>query len=202
MKAYLVYKDKSVLGFKKLMNTGGGVFGKSRSLAASFIRYAGSDLDKEIAQYSSVLDIDSIVLENVFPTKYKWLISNKSLKGSRDFLKSLENRITEFQGKEDNLKILVGILFIKFVLITKITEAYLAAAYAYAQSGIDVSSFTLDKMGIGKSTLKYFDELEAIGVKTLDEWLAYTPDPVECKYFYSSMRRILMVLVGDEPTAN
>lgn len=199
MRSYVLYKDKSVKGFKRLIVSGGGIFDKYKALATSFIRYAGSELDENLSVYNAELDINSIDLERIFPTKYKWLVSNIALKNSREYLESLEKRITEFEGgKEENLKLLVGILFLKFVLITKIVEIYLGAAVSMKKNGKDVSNLTLNDVGIGKSTLKYFDGLEELCSKTIDEWLNYNADPVSSKYFYSSMKRILSVLAGND----
>lgn len=198
MRSYILYKDKSVKGFKRLLNSGNSIFDKYRSLATSFIRYAGSDLDEKLSSYDADLNINSIMLENVFPTKYRWLVSNASLKNAREYLDSLENRITEFEGKEDNLKILVGILFLKFVLITKVVEMYLEAATSLKRSGKDVSNLSLETIGIGKSTLKYFDDFEELGNKKIDDWINYKVDEATAKYFYSSMKRILSVLIGED----
>ena len=199
MKAYILYKDKSVKGFKKLVNSGNSIFDKYRSLAVSFIRYAGSDLDVNLSTYDKILGgIDNIKLENVFPTKYKWLVSDVSLKNSREYLKSLEDRITEFEGKEDNLKLVVGVLFTKFVLITQIVETYLLALSEMKSNNTstDISKIDLTYIGIGKNVLKYFDVLADLSSKTLDDWLNYKADPATCKYFYSSMKRILSILSG------
>lgn len=197
MKTYLLYKDRSVRSFKRLAG-GGQVFDKYRSLATSFIRYAGTDLDNNLALYGNTLDIQSIRLEDVFPAKYRWLVRDVELRNSKDYLENLEQRIQEFQGKEDNLKILVGVLFIKFVLITKIVETYLSSAVSLKENGVDISKIDTGDIGIGNSTLKYFDELQTISGKTIDEWLSYTADSVEAKYFYSSMKRILTILIGDD----
>ena len=194
-----MYKDKSLKGFKKLINSGNSIFDKYRSVAVSFIRYAGSDLDVNLSTYDKILGgIDNIRLEKIFPTKYKWLVSSVSLKDSSDYLKSLEDRITEFEGKEDNLKLLVGILFMKFVLITKIVETYLFALSEMKKSNpaLDIYHIDLGDIGIGKPILKYFDCIEELSTKTLEDWLNYKADPATCKYFYSSMKRILTILSG------
>lgn len=201
MRSYILYKDKSVKGFRRLVNSGNSIFDKYRSLATSFIRYAGSDLDTKLSSYNVDIDINSINLEAVFPTKYRWLVSNAALKNSREYLESLEDRITEFEGgKEDNMKILVGTLFIKLVLITKLVETYMEAAVSLKKSGKDVSGLTLEDLGIGRSVLKYFDNFQDLSSKTLDDWLNYKADPVTAKYFYSSTKRILSVLLGEENT--
>lgn len=202
MRSYILYKDKSVKGFKRLVNSGNGIFGKYRSMASSYIRYAGSDLDKKLSQYDAVLNLNSITLESVFPTKYRWLISNISLRNSWQYLKSLEDRITEFNSDElkENLKILVGVLFLKFVLLTKIIETYLEAATTLKNAGHDVSNLTLADIGIGKQVLKYFDDFEELANKSIDDWLAYKPDPATVRYFGSSMKRILSIMLGDDST--
>lgn len=199
MRAYVLYKDKSIKGFKRLIVSGGHIFDKYKSLATSFIRYAGSDLDANLSAYDAEVSLNSIELEKIFPTQYKWLVSNVALKNSREYLESLESRITEFEGgKEDNLKILVGVLFLRLVLLTKIVETYLEVVTAMKKNGQDISNITLNDIGIGKSTLKYFDGMDDLCSKTIDEWLNYNADPVVAKYYYSSMKRILSVLVGND----
>lgn len=202
MRSYVLYKDKSVKGFKKLVNTGNGIFGKYRSMASSFIRYAGSDLDKKLSRYDSVLNLNSITLESVFPTKYRWLISNVSLKNSWHYLNSIEDRIQDFNSDElkENLKVMVGILFMKFVLITKVVETYLEAAATLKSAGHDVSNLTLADIGIGKQVLKYFDDFEVLASKSIDDWLQYKMDPATARYFGSSMKRILSIMLGEDST--
>ena len=198
MKAYILYKDKSVKGFKKLINSGGSIFDKYRTIAVQFIHYASGDLDKKLKEYDTELDLNSINLESVFPANYKWLVSNVAMKDAREYLLSLEKRITEFEGKEDNLKMLVGILFVRFVLITKIIDTYLQMAVSLKRNGKDVSNLDLSDIGIGKPVLKYFDNFKDLGSKTIDEWLAVNIDPTTSKYFYSSMKRILKILTGND----
>ena len=141
MKSYILYKDKSIKGFKRLLNSGGSIFDKYRPLAVSFIRYASNDLDKNFAIYDDTLGgVDNINLEDIFPKKYKWLVSNTAFKNLRDYLNSVEDRITEFEGgKEDNLKVLVGYLFVRLVIVTKIVDTYLATASSMKESGMRVS---------------------------------------------------------------
>lgn len=197
MRAYVLYKDKSIKGFKKLITSGGSIFDKYRPLATSFIRYAGGDFDKNLAEYDAILDLNSIRLENIFPKSFKWMVSDVSLKNSRNYLLSVESRITEFEGgKEDNLKLLVGLLFLRFVLLTKIVETYLVTVSELKKGGVDISSITLADIGIGKSLLKYFSILNEFDSKSIDDWLTYKSDPATAKYFYSSMKRILSILSG------
>lgn len=198
MRAYLIYKDKSLKGFKRLMNAGGGaVFDKYRAFAVSFIKYAKSDLDKNLAMYDQELNIESITLENVFPKKYKWMVSDRALKTLRKYLDSLEDRVNDFQGKEDNLKVLIGLVFLRFVLITKIVETYLINLVNMKRSGQDVSNVNLEDIGIGRNILKYFNQFEEFDAKTIDDWLNVKIDPSTAAYFYSSMKRILNILLGE-----
>lgn len=198
MRAFILYKTKSLLGFKRLVNTGGGVFDKYRSLAVSFIRYAGGDLDKNLAVYDVSLDLNSIELERVFPIKYKWMVGNQFLKAQKDYLNNLEKRIEDFKGKDDNLKILVGVLFLRFVLLTKMVESYLAIASEMKKSGQDISNLEIRNIGIGNSLLKYFDILEEFDNKSIDDWVNCKIDSGTASYFYSSMKRVLSILTSSD----
>lgn len=198
MRAYILYKDKSVKGFRRLVNSGGAVFDKYRALAVSFLRYASGDMDKNLATYDQDLDINSVRLENIFPKTYKWLVSDVALKQSREYLDSIESRITEFEGgKEDNLKLMVGVQFLKLVLVSKLVETYLAAASSMKKAGLNVSDLKLIDLGIGKSVLKYFDVLQEFDSKSVDDWLNYKSDPATANYFFSSMKRILSILTSN-----
>lgn len=195
MRAYLLYKDKSVKGFKRLMTGGGAVFDKYKAMAVSFIRYAGSDLDKKFAEYDTVIDLNSIHLEDIFPKKYKWLVSDMALKTLREYTKNLNDRSTEFQGgKEDSFKIVVGLTFLRFVLVTKIVETYLDTIVDMKENNLPIDNIDLADIGIGKQVLKYFDILQELDAKTVDDWINYKADSATAGYFYSSMKRILSIL--------
>lgn len=196
MRAYILYKDKTVKGFRRLINSGGGVFDRYRTFAVSFLRYAHSDLDKVLAEYDNTIGIDNIRLEQVFPTKYRWFVSDVSLRTSRKYLETLEDRITEFQGKEDNLKVLVGLLFLKFVLITKLVEVYCASLESLKLRGGDISNVGLEDIGINNQVLKNYILFQDLGEKSIDDWINMTIDPTTAKYFYSSMKRILKILLS------
>lgn len=174
------------------------MFDKYRSLAVSFIRYAGGDLDKNLAVYDVSLDLNSIELERVFPIKYKWMVGNQFLKAQKDYLNNLEKRIEDFKGKDDNLKILVGVLFLRFVLLTKMVESYLAIASEMKKSGQDISNLEIRNIGIGNSLLKYFDILEEFDNKSIDDWVNCKIDSGTASYFYSSMKRVLSILTSSD----
>lgn len=196
-----MYKDKSAKGFKRLINAGSGVFGKYRTFAVSYLKYSMSDLDVKFAEYDKVVDLNSIVLENVFPTKYKWLVSDKALRGYRDYLRSLEKRITEFEnGKEDNLKVLVGILFIRYVLLNRLVEVYLSATYEMRKSGALAENVFLDlgDVGISNQVMKYYMILKDFGDRSIDDWLKVTIPEDEAKRFYSTMKRVMQLVVAEE----
>lgn len=197
MRAYLVYKDKSVKGFKHLINTGSGIFDKYRTLAVTFIRYTSTDLDTKLAEYDMELNLNGITLEQVFGNKYRWLVSDISFRTSRNYLKNIEERITEFEGgKEDNLKVLVGVLFLRFVIITKLVETYLGSLSAIKAAGGNIDNVKLSDIGISKQIMKYFAVLEDLGDKTIDDWLQMNIDPSAAKHFYSSMKRIMTILMS------
>jgi hypothetical protein len=199
MRAYLVYKDKSVKGFKHLINAGGGIFDNYRTLAVSFIRYASSDLDSKLAEYDKELMLNGIKLEQIFPSKYRWFVNDVSFRTSRQYLKSLEERITEFQnGKEDNLKLLVGVLFLRFVLITKLVETYCSSAVNIKKAGGNVDDLTFEDIGITNQILKHYVKFQDIGEKSIDDWLNMKVDQTAAKHFYSSMKRILKILMSTD----
>ena len=196
MRAYVLYKDKTVKSFKKLINAEGSIFDKYRVFAIHFLKYAQNELDRNLAEYDSILDFNTLDLESVFPKKYKWLISNIALKNHRSYLKNLESRITEFENKEDNLKLLVGIQFLRFLIVTKIVETYLSASCELKKSGADVSKLTLSDIGINKRIMKWLDIFQEFDNKTVDDWLNLTVDYATASYFYSSMKRILSILTS------
>lgn len=201
MRAYLMYKDKSAKGFRRLINAGSGVFGKYRTMAVSYIKYSTTDLDVKFEEYDKVIDLNSVTLESVFPSKYRWLVSDKALRGYRDYLKSLEKRITEFEnGKEDNLKLLVGVLFIRYVLLNRIVEVYLSALYERRKSGVldDTKFLDLSDIGVTNQVMKYYVILKDFGDKSIDDWLSITvPDDV-AKKFYSTMKRVMQIVMSEE----
>lgn len=88
----------------------------------------------------------------------------------------------------------------KFVLITKVVETYLEAAATLKSAGQDISSLDLASIGIGKQVLKYFDDFEVLGTKSIDDWLKYKSDPATARYFSSSMKRILSIMLGEDST--
>lgn len=197
MRAFLVYKDKTAKGFRKLTNSGSGIFDKYRTLAVSFLRYSISDLDTNLAEYDTELDLNSIKLESIFPVKYKWMVSDVALRQSRKYLETLETRITEFEnGKEDNLKLLVGYLFLRYTLLVKLVETYMVSAYNIKKSGGNITNLTMEEIGVTKRILKYFDGLQDLGNKSIDDWLNMKVDPTVAKHFYSSMKRILTILMS------
>ena len=88
MRGYLFYKDKTLLELRKFLTVGDSIFGEFRPQAVSFIKYAKSDLDSELelmAQNGN-FSLESINLENVFPTKYKWFVKDVKLKSLRKYL--------------------------------------------------------------------------------------------------------------------
>jgi hypothetical protein len=170
-------------------------------MAVSYIKYSSSDLDAKYAEYDKVLDLNSIILENVFPSKYKWLISDKALRGSRDYLRSLEKRITEFEnGKEDNLKLLVGTLFIKYMVLNRIMEVYLGALYEKRVDGTLPDGFLMpiDYIGINNQVMKYYMVLKDFSDKSIDDWLALDIPADVAKKFYSTMKRIMQIVMSEE----
>lgn len=197
MRGYLFYKDKTLIELRKFLTVGDSIFGKFRQQAVSFIKYAKSDLDSELdlmAQNGN-FSLESINLENVFPTKYKWFVKDVKLKSLRKYLHEVEGRISEFQGgKEDNLRLLVGIHFLRFLLLSKIVTLYVSTYSEMRRVGLDAEKLTLNDLGLGQSILKYINSFEEFDTKTIDDWLALSVDNSTMKYYFSTMKRIMTIL--------
>lgn len=199
MRVYLLYKRKSLLAFRKLVAGGGGLFDVYRSYAIAYLKYLDKDFDDKIAYYGSIIpNLDAIQLEQVFPSEYKWMIKNDVLKAQIDYIENLNKRVTEFKGeKEPNLKLCVGVTFLRLVLISKIVDMYLATIAEMKSNGLDVNNVTLKDLGVGKSILKYFDILETFDGKTIDDWKNCKIDKAVEGYFYSSMKRIMKIFTSE-----
>nr|DAP29931.1 MAG TPA: hypothetical protein [Bacteriophage sp.] len=162
-----------------------------------FIKYAKNELDTELDTMANNggFELDSIVLEKVFPTKYKWFVRDVKLKALRSYLKEVESRIQEFQGgKEDNLRLLIGVHFLRFVLLTKLVTLYVSTYSEMKRVGLNVDNLTISEIGIGQSILKYILSFEEFDNKTIDDWLNLVVDSNLMKYYFSTMKRIMSIL--------
>ena len=115
----------------------------------------------------------------------------------RTYLKEVEHRVGEFEGgKENNLRLLIGVHFLRFVLLTKIVLLYLDTYAEGVQTGFitDGSRYTLDNLGINRTILKYLDVFQEYDSKTIDDWLAMTVEDSKIKLFFSTMKRIMTIL--------
>nr|DAQ48212.1 MAG TPA: hypothetical protein [Bacteriophage sp.] len=199
MKGYLIYKEKTTKELKKLLSSGDAIFGKYRPQAIAFIKYLHSDFDNHVAfiEETSGINVNQIKLEQVFPKRYKWFVSDVALRGLRTYLKEVEHRVGEFEGgKENNLRLLIGVHFLRFVLLTKIVLLYLDTYAEGVQTGFitDGSRYTLDNLGINRTILKYLDVFQEYDSKTIDDWLAMTVEDSKIKLFFSTMKRIMTIL--------
>ena len=199
MKSFLMYKEKNVKVFKRLITSGGSLFDKYKNQAVGYIKYLNSDFDSNMALYKEkCAGIDSVELERVFPTKFKWMARDTELKAFTSFMKDLESRISEFETKENALKVLVGVSFLRFLITCKLVDTFGGAASMLVSNGVALEDIDMTSLGLGNSVLKYFNDLEELGSKTIDEWLEYSCDDVELKYFQTAMKRITAILIGDE----
>lgn len=195
MKAFLRYNYRNTRGFKKLVSS--KVFDHYKPLAVSFIRDMSSDFDKRLATYSELGDVSGIKLEDVFPPKLRWLVKDKNLLARSNYLTEVEKRIDEFQGKETNLVVLVGTLFLEWVILDKLVEIYLQNIHSIYLVGDEtiIPQITLADCGVGNSLLKFLYKFESVSDKTVDDWLNATFDAGYDSYFQVRMKRILMILL-------
>lgn len=199
MKSFLMYKEKNVKVFKRLVTSGGSLFDKYKNQAVGYIKYLNSDFDSNMALYKEKCpEIENVELERIFPSKFKWLVRDVELKAFTGFMKDLESRISEFENKENSLKVLVGVTFLRFLITCKLVDTYGGAASMLVSNGVLLEDIDMTALGLGSSVLKYFESFEELGSKTIDEWLEYSCDDVELKYFQTAMKRITAILVGDE----
>ena len=107
-------------------------------------------------------------MENVFPLSISGLLRNVKLKSLRKYLHEVEGRISEFQGgKEDNLRLLVGIHFLRFLLLSKIVTLYVSTYSEMRRVGLDAEKLTLNDLGLGQSILKYINSLRSLILRLL-----------------------------------
>lgn len=193
MKDFLFFEQKSLLVFKKLLSSSVEQ-GKIKTNMISFVKYMSDQFDKNLDLYRSNMRVDDVVLENVIDAKYRFLLKGTDLRHYVTFLQELEKRLPEFNNKEGNLRVLVGIYFFYFVLVTKLVETYLGAVSTYNITDPNNIKYKLQDIGIDNSILRYFALLEDMRVKTIDEWLRANIDLVEEKYYLNALSRILIIL--------
>jgi hypothetical protein len=195
MKDFLYFKDKMYLSYKSFVSSGVD-FEKYRPNALEFIKYMGSDFDNNMKLYSSVIDMDSIQLENIIDAKYKFMFKGPELRNVVEFIQEVHKRLEDFKGKETNLKVMLGFYLIYFVIITKLVETYLSAVSTYnVDSSTDITTaYKLKDLGIDTTVLKYYVNFEDLRTKTIDEWLKVKIEPIEERFIGSAIKRILMIL--------
>jgi hypothetical protein len=193
MQDFYFFKEKSTLVFKKLL-TSGIEQGKIKTNMVNFIKYVSDQFDKNLDLYKTTFSVDDIVLENIINPKYKFLLRGRDLRVYVAFLQELENRIGDFSKKETNLRILVGVYFLYFVLTVKLVETYLGAVSTYNVTDPKNIQYTLKDIGIDNSILRYFILLEDLRAKTIDDWLKTTITDVEDLYYMTALNRILIIL--------
>lgn len=199
MKKFLVYKDKNAKVFKRMITSGSHLFDKYKNYAVAYLKYVNSDFDKNLStELVKAPGLGNVELENIVPKKYKWVMKDINLRGFTLFMKELEERVSEFESKEDTLKMVIGICFLRFMLTCKLVDIYCATAALMVENGMVLEEIDFDTLGIGKSVMRYFDDFEVLGSKTIDEWLKYNCDGVELKFFQTALKRISAILVGDE----
>lgn len=183
--SYRRYLKSSIRGFKRLSSVDNKIFDKYRSLAISYLQDFNSSYGDKLNEYDEVI---STKLDRILPTQYRWLLSNTNLDALSDVLDNLEDNITDFENKEDNLKVYVGFLFLRFVLTNYILDFYVSVYMNNMSENEDPNKI------LSKRVLKYLDPMEELSKKTRDEWVNVNLDSSTAKYFYTSMKRILSII--------
>lgn len=193
MKDFLFFEQKSLLVFRKLLSSSVEQ-GKIRTNMVSFMKYMSDQFDKNLDLYRTTMNVDDILLENVIDAKFRFLLKGTDLRHYVSFMQEIEKRLPEFDKKEGNLRVMVGIYFFYFVLVIKLVETYLGAVSTYNVTDPNNIRYKLQDIGIDNSILRYFTLLEDMRVKTIDEWLSVNIDLVEEKYYLNALSRILIIL--------
>lgn len=183
--SYRRYLKSSIRGFKRLSSVDNKIFDKYRSLAISYLQDFNSSYGDKLNEYDEVI---STRLDRILPTQYRWLLSNTNLDALSDVLDNLEDNITDFENKEDNLKVYVGFLFLRFVLTNYILDFYVSVYMNSISENEDPNKI------LSKKVLRYLDPIEELSKKTRDEWVNVDIDSSTAKYFYTSMKRILSII--------
>ena len=89
---------------------------------------------------------------------------------------------------------MVGIHFLRFLLLSKIVTLYVSTYSEMRRVGLDADKLTLNDLGLGQSILKYINSFEEFDTKTIDDWLALSVDSSTMKYYFSTMKRIMTIL--------
>ena len=183
--SYRRYLKSSIRGFKRLSSVDNKILDKYRSLAISYLQDFNSSYGDKLNEYDEVI---STKLDRILPAQYRWLLSNTNLDALSDVLDNLEDNITDFENKEDNLKVYVGFLFLRFVLTNYILDFYVSVYMNNMSENEDPNKI------LSKRVLKYLDPMEELSKKTRDEWVNVNLDSSTAKYFYTSMKRILSII--------
>jgi hypothetical protein len=194
MQQFKFFNEKTKIAMRKLVKSSGVDLGKMKQSVLAFLKYMDTDFESNMELYKATLDVDNINLDTIINVKYKFLLKGIELKNSVRYLKSLTARVKDFKGKESNLKVLLGIQILYYMLVVKLVEIYLGALSTYAANKQDTSNIKLKDIGIDNKILKFFAELEDLKLKTIDEWIALDISDIEENYYLSAFRRIFIIL--------
>lgn len=204
MRDFLLWHEKSNRILRRIANSSGSAFGNSLMHVKSFLLYANEGLTQNLMTYQSMLsepnmgnplNLESIVLEPYFPAQYRWMVKAADLKNSREFFNALEEQIEDFDSSPDTLEVVVGVHFLRYALTVKIVETLLLALTSeYIKSG-KLHTDSIKHIGFDKTLLRFFDDLEPLCSKTLDEWkTTYTPSVATTNYFRTALKRMCLIL--------
>lgn len=194
MQQFKYFNEKTMLAMRKLVKSSGVDLGKMKQSVLAFLKYMDTDFETNMELYKVSVDVDNINLDNIINVKYKYLLKGIELKNFVKYINTLVSKVGDFKGKEANLKVLLGICILYYMLVVKLVEIYLGAISTYAANNQDISNIKLKDIGIDNKILKFFAELEDLKLKTIDEWIALDISDIEETYYLSAFRRIFIIL--------
>ncbi len=197
MVQFLRFVREARRDFRKLVNSGGILDTKIAHSMKTFLNYIEKDFDNVMKTAEQIApEVSNLTLETVVSPKYKFLFMGLELNKASTFIEEIYKRLTEFKGKENNLKVLVSTYGLYFVLVVRLVEILVSSISAYKKidPNYNVSSVTFDSIGISDSVFRNFFLIKDLRSKTIDEWISITCSDAEERYISLAYKRILFIL--------
>jgi hypothetical protein len=192
MKEFLVFNDKMLIDMKKVLTSGAEIEKFKKNLTA-LLKYVDGDFKTQIDLYKGVIDVDSIVLENQIPAKYRFLVRNIDLKATYDFMREFCSRLGDFKANPNACEVCIGFYTLYYATVVKLVDIYLGACSAYNVSTTGAAIPDMNDIGIDNSILRYYSLMEDLRQKTVDEWIALNIPDDEARYISSAIKRIMLI---------
>lgn len=204
MKQFIQMVERTTPKYVSLINSCSSDLGTASKGIKSFALYLKGDCKKNIDDFcSKVPDIMNVSLEGIISNQYRFLFLSADMLSLFKFIEELNTRISDFKGKETNLRVVIGFYSFYLMLVVKLVEVYAGTLVSLTLSDpyFDIKDVKLadvgidtDGGGIDNSVLRNFSLMDDLRAKTIDEWITVPIDDVEERYFSSAFKRIFYIL--------